>query len=179
MTLKDLKSVARPIIREAKYRIKLLEKYGLEDSPAYLHIKLTGDKLTAAGNNLNVIRHNIMEAFNFLHASTSIPENAQRYLDRVEKWFPGTTAEDRRVVFEAVHRLEEMYPSRFLSQYYDKEYEKVGSIAKNINATHPDDIVEEYVQIIEREKNAAMADQRTGEELSERGRSEWRRGDSL
>lgn len=172
-SLKELKSIARPIIREAKLRMRELEKAGLEESPAYQFVLHKGINLTAAGTDINAIRKNVMKAFDFLHTSTSTVENAARYSRLIDEWFPGTSKEERQPIWEAIRRLEDLHPEKFRS--YDIEYSKIGKIASSTGYS-ADEIVARYETLIKEAEERELAEAR---ELSKEGRSPLLKGNSI
>lgn len=175
LSLPELKAVARPIIREAKLRMRELEKAGLEDTPAYQFIRRNSINLSAAGTDINQIRSNVMKAFDFLHTATSVVENASEYVKKIEEWFPGMDKEGRKSVFDAIRRLEDLYPNRFTKPNYDSEYRKVGRIAKSIGLDS-EAIIDAFTSMVKSEEEKALEEAR---ELTKEGRSLWRDGNSI
>ena len=166
----ELKAIARPIIREAMLRKKELEKQGLEESPAYQFILKEDLLFSAAGTDINEIRKNVMNAFDFLHASTSVAENAKEYSDLIEKWFPNTSKEDRIPIWDAIRRLTDLHSEKFRA--YDIEYSKIGKIAENVGY-NADEIVKRYEEMIKEAEEKQLAEAR---ELAKEGRSDWMKG---
>ena len=116
----ELKQIANPIIREAKKRLRDLERAGLTDSPAYRYLARNEVKLTAAGKNLNAIKHNVKEASEFLKAKTSTVAGAREFLYKTINMWAGreTTVEEREKIWDTYHRLEQIHPGYFLKETY-------------------------------------------------------------
>lgn len=116
----QLKRIANPIIREAKRRMRELEKAGLTDSPAYRYIKRNEIALTAKGSNLNNIRKNVTNAYNFITKKTSTVKGAREFLEgTVNKWTGrGTTKEQREKIWDLFNRLEDKHPGYFTKETY-------------------------------------------------------------
>lgn len=173
LKLPELKQLAKPIIREAKLRFRKLEEAGLEESPAYQFILDKKVNLSAAGTDINAIRKNVMKAYDFLHTSTSIVENAANYIKKIETWFPGTTKDERKDIWDAIRRLEDLHPEKFRS--YDIEYSKIGKIVKSTGYS-ADEIVAKYEALIKEAQERELAEAR---ELTKEGRSPLLKGNSI
>lgn len=79
-TLKELKTLGRPIVNTAKKRVRALEEKDMLYSPAYQgYIVRKGMTGSLAGTNINKIRHEVYEAINFLEAKTSLISGARDY----------------------------------------------------------------------------------------------------
>lgn len=139
LDLKEIKSVASPIIREAKKRIRALEREGLTDSPAYRYYVRNNIKFTAAGRNLNAIKHNLKEAWTFLQKQTSTVEGARDFFTKtVDKWVGDfTTQEQREKIWDTYHRLEKIHPGYFLKETYgsDEMAADIYTITQTLNKT--------------------------------------------
>lgn len=125
----QLKRIANPIIREAKRRMRELEKAGLTDSPAYRYIKRNKIDLTAAGTNLNLIRRNVMQAYNFITRKTSTVKGATDFLESTTNKWAGmsTTREQREAIWDLFSRLEDRHAGHF-----DKEVYSSGELSADI-----------------------------------------------
>lgn len=125
----QLKRIANPIIREAKRRMRELEKAGLTDSPAYRYIKKNKIDITAAGKNLNNIRRNVMQAYNFLIRKTSTVKGATDFLESTTNKWAGinTTREQREAIWDLFSRLEDRHAGHF-----DKEVYSSGELSADI-----------------------------------------------
>lgn len=119
-TRKELKQIANPIIREAKKRVRDLEKAGLTDSPAYRYLIRNEVKLTVAGDNTNAIKHNIKEAVEFLKSKTSTVAGTREFFNKtIDEWVGNeTTMEQREKIWDTYHRLEQIHPGYFLKETY-------------------------------------------------------------
>lgn len=120
---KELKRIANPIIREAKKRVRELEREGLTDSPAYRYLIRENVSFTAAGKNLNAIRHNVKEAFEFLQKKTSTVKGSYEFFaTTVDRWVSDyTTKEQREIIWDTYHRLEKIHPGYFLKETYESD----------------------------------------------------------
>ena len=176
----ELKQIGLPIIREARRRIRELERAGLTDSPAYqAYVVEKKMKATTAGKDLNTIRHEVFEAWKFLDASTSTVEGASDY----NKWLDDhlgaeTTKEQRTGIWDLVRRFESSHPERFINYGYDEAIKRIAKAAEmaDYDIDKAYDIFAEYLR-----GQGELADlERGGEtELDERGRSGWmKRGGS-
>lgn len=116
----EIKRISYPIIREAKRRMRELEKNGMTDSPAYRYVMRHKINFTAGGKNLNNIRHNLQEAWTFLQSKTSTVSGAKDFVDKtIDKWVGyKTTREQREKIWDIYYRLEEIHPGYFLKDTY-------------------------------------------------------------
>lgn len=173
-----LKQVGLPIIREAKARIRELEREGLTDSPAYQYLKARNVDISTRGTNLNTIRQNVMEAYNFLHTKTSVVEGARdynRWLD--EHLGVETSKEQREIIWDLIHRFEDSHPGRFISYGYDEAIKRIANAAKSANY----DIDKAYgifADYLKGQGEQADLEINEGAELDRDGASPWYRGRS-
>lgn len=129
----ELKQVGLPIIREARARIRQLEEHGLTDSPAYQYIKTQGLNISTAGKDINTIRTNVMQAYNFLHTKTSTVEGASEYSRWLDEHIGADLAtEEKEAIWDAVHRFEETHPQRFMNFGYDEMIKRISHMAKRV-----------------------------------------------
>lgn len=174
----ELKRVGLPIIREARKRIRLLEEEGLTDSPAYRYIKSKNLPLSVAGKNINAIKHNVMEAFNFLHTKTSVVEGAREYNEWLNEHLgTETTAEQREVIWDLVHRFEESHPGRFINFGYDEAIKKISKAAKTADFD-ADEAYKVFSEYLEGQGELSDLERNDGHELDRDGASPWFRGRS-
>ena len=161
MGLKELKQVGLPIISEARARMRQLEANGLTDSPAYRYMKDLGIKISTAGNDINAIKNNVREAYEFLHKKTSTVEGAQAHTTWLNEHLgTETTQEQREKIFDLVHRFEKEHPQHFINYGYD---EAIARIAKMTRATDFD-VDEAYIRLSEHLKETGeLSDIKPGE----------------
>ena len=135
----EIKRIAYPIIREAKKRVRELEREGLTDSPAYRYLIRNEVNLTASGKNLNSIRHNLREAWTFLQQKTSTIEGSRDFFtSTVERWVGDfTNKEQREKIWDTYHRLEKIHPGYFSRETYgsDELSADIYTIAQTLDGT--------------------------------------------
>lgn len=121
LTRQNLKRIAYPIVRATRKRIRELEAADLTDSPAYRYLKKHGDlNISAAGTNLNKIRHNVQMAYGFLNSKTSTIQGTKEYLSKFNSWVgKETTREEREKIWGLYERLKDLDPSKFFSAQYN------------------------------------------------------------
>lgn len=176
----ELKQIGLPIIREAKKRVRELEKAGLTDSPAYqAYVVDKGMKSTTAGKDINKIKHEIFEAWKFLDATTSTVKGASYYNEWLDEHLGAeTTKEQRTAIWDVVRRFEKEHPERFINYGYDETIKKIAKATKiaeyDIDMAY--DIFSDYLK---GEGELANLERGGATELDERGRSGWmKRGGS-
>lgn len=130
-----LKQIARPIIREANLRLRMIEDAGLEtSSPAYQFIKrqLNDGKLSASGKDTNTIKNNLRLAYDFLHTTTSTVEGAKEYSRWLDRAI-GTdlTENEKTFIWKLVHKFEDEYPQRYMNYEYDETIKIISTVARN------------------------------------------------
>lgn len=170
----ELKMLANPIIREARKRMRELENAGLKDSPAYRFIKSElGGYPTAAGTDRNTILHNIREATDFLHAKTSLVENAEEYniwLD--EHLGMDTTPEEREEIWDVVHRFETQHPQLFMNFGYDEAIKKIAT-AYILGGNDTEYATAQMYEYLKGRGRLAEIERGDGEELNRIGITPW------
>lgn len=173
----ELKGIGLPIIREARKRIIELEKAGLTDAPAYqAYVVDKGMKATTAGKDLNKIRHEVFEAWQFLRAPTSTVEGAIDY----NKWLDEhlgaeTTKEQRDNIWDLVRRFERSHPERFINYGYDEAIKRIAKAAEMADY----DIEKAYgifADYLAGQGQLADFERGEGAELGKDGVSPWFRG---
>lgn len=172
---KELKQVGLPIIREARARMRQLESCGLTDSPAYIHMKNLDIKISTGGQDLNTIRQNVMQAYNFLHTKTSTVEGASHYSSWLDSHLGSdTTVEQREKIWDVVHRFEETHPQHFINYSYDETIKRIGRLSK-LADFDADKAYEGLLNLLEKERELDVEGYEP--ETSPR-RSTWFRGRS-
>lgn len=131
--IKELKRIGAPIIREVKTRMRLIEKAGLESySRAYRYIKDNDLKLSLAGDDINNIKHELVEAYNFLHTRTSTVEGTIEYKEWLNRAMGGdVTDENARMIWQLVHSFEKTNPEKFINYGYDEAIKTISQVARN------------------------------------------------
>lgn len=116
----ELKAIAKPIIREAKRRMRELERTGLTDSPAYRWVISEDATFSAKGTDRNTILHNLTTATEFLKRKTSTVEGTKEYIDSTINRFSGvaTSREQRERIWDVYNRLEKLHPGYFMRDTY-------------------------------------------------------------
>lgn len=176
MSRDELKKVGLPVIREAKKRMRILEEEGLTDSPAYQYIKERNLQLTTGGKNLNAIRQNVMEAFNFLHTKTSVEQGAREYADWLNEHLGAeTTPEQREMIWDLVHRFEESHPGRFINYGYDEAIKRIAKSAQ-MSGFDIDKAYKTFSDYLAGQGELADMERNEGEELDRDGASPWYKG---
>lgn len=171
----DLKRIGNPIIREVRKRMRLLEEANLtEYSRAYRYIKDNNLKVSLEGKNINTIKHELLEAYNFLHAKTSTVEGAEDYKKWLSNTLGGEVTEDTsKIIWGLVHTFEQTNPEKFINYGYDEAIKIISKVAKKTGYDK-----EETERIVREifDNNSEDDDQY---DLDEESRSVWmRRGGS-
>lgn len=173
MSREELKYTGREIIRLARKRMRELERTGRDDSPAYIEYKKRGLKTSLAGKNINVLKHELKEAFEFLTRKTSIVPEVDVYNRWLNKHLGAeTTYEQRKDIWDVVGRIEEEFPNKFTNYGYNEVIQKVAEVVKDYNydLDKATKALQEYykeIKLKDKEENG------TGEELNERTRGGW------
>lgn len=179
MTRDELKQVGLPIIREAKKRVRELEKAGLTDSPAYrAYVIEKKMKISTAGKNINAIKNEVREAWAFLNARTSTVEGASDY----NRWLDDhlgarTTKEQRESIWDLVHRFEETHPGKFINYGYDEAIRKIAKAAE-LADYNIDKAYNIFSQYLAGQRDIADMEIDAGKELDENGATPWFKGRS-
>ena len=131
LTKEQLKQVGLPIIREAKRRMRDLKANDLTMTSAYKYVETNDLRFTTATQDLNELRKNIKGAFDFLHAKTSLVENAKEQ----KQWIISHLGEDlsdekTEAIFDLVHRFENLAPGKFMDYGYDEQIKKIADVTR-------------------------------------------------
>lgn len=132
---RELKSIGLPIIREVKLRMREIEKAGLESySRAYRYMKDNNLKVSLAGDDNNAIKHELLEAFNFLHTKTSTVEGTLDYKKWLTRTMDGEVADDEaKIIWKMVHLFEKEKPERFINFNYDEAIKIISKVSRDVN----------------------------------------------
>lgn len=130
ISLSNLRKYGEPIMREAEKRLDKLEEAGLIDSPAYRGYIVSGAS-TSMDTTQQKLRHNVLEAFNFIHAKTSIVEEALNY----NSWLDAhlgkeTTTDERQAIWDVVHEFENKFGQAFEGYGYDEAIKKIAQVSR-------------------------------------------------
>ena len=125
-----LRKYGEPILKEAAKRLDELEMAGFIDSPAYKAYIESKASLEMDVDQY-ALRHNVMEAFNFVHAKTSIVEEALNY----NSWLDAhlgkeTTTDERQAIWDVVHEFENKFGQAFEGYGYDEAIKKIAQVSK-------------------------------------------------
>lgn len=128
----DLKRIGNPIIREVRKRMRLLEDANLaEYSRAYQYIKENNLKVSLEGKDTNTIKHELVEAYNFLHTKTSTVEGTIKYREWLNRTMGGeVSAENSLMIWRLVHSFESTNPEKFINYGYDEAIKIISKVAK-------------------------------------------------
>ena len=113
MTREQLVNVIQPTIDAANKRLKRLE--GMKTlSPALLHVQKNGGKFSLKGKNRNQVLRESFRAIEFINYKTSTVSGAKEYernfARKLSKKSQDITNEQRKVLFEAFKKIEDMDP---------------------------------------------------------------------
>ena len=148
--IKELKRIGRPIIKEVKTRMKLLEEAGLEKySRAYEYVINHNLKISLAGDNINDIKHELVEAYNFLHTKTSTVEGTIEYRKWLNRVMGGdVTDENAKMIWALVHHFEDTNPEKFINYGYDEAIKTISTVARQTgyDASKTEALVREIFQ---------------------------------
>lgn len=111
MTREELIKVIQPTIDAANKRLKRLE--GMKTlSPALLHVQKNGGKFSLKGKNRNQVLRESFRAIEFINYKTSTVSGAKEYersfAKKLSKKSQDITNEQRKVLFEAFKKIEDM-----------------------------------------------------------------------
>ena len=111
MTREELIKVIQPTIDAANKRLKRLE--GMKTlSPALLHVQKNGGKFSLKGKNRNQVLRESFRAIEFINYKTSTVSGAKEYernfARKLSKKSQDITNEQRKVLFEAFKKIEDM-----------------------------------------------------------------------
>ena len=171
----SLKQIGLPVIREAKKRMVLLENAGLTSSPAYKFIKkeLKTKYPTTAGTNRNSILNNIRLATDFLHARTSLVQEAAQYNEWVISHVGLDLTQDELTDFwDVVHRFEDTNPQVFMNRGYDEAIRKIAT-AYHLNNRDKEEATRVFLEYLEGKGELIDIERGTGEELKQYGITSW------
>lgn len=168
---RDLKRIGNPIIREARKRMRLLEEANLtEYSRAYRYIKDNNLKMSLAGKDINTIKHELLEAYNFLHTKTSTVEGTIKYREWLNRTMGGDVSkENSKMIWQLVHSFESTNPDRFINYGYDEAIKIISKVAKKTGYDK-----EETERIVREIFNNNFEDEEQYD-LNEESRSVWMR----
>lgn len=171
----DLKRIGRPIIGEVRKRMRLLEDAGLtEYSRAYQYIKANNLKISLGGKDTNTIKHELVEAYNFLHTKTSTVEGTIKYREWLNRTLGADVDEETSLtIWDLVHTFEQTNPEKFINYGYDEAIKIISKAAKKAGFD------KEETERIVREIFNNNLDSEEQYDLDEESRSVWmRRGGS-
>lgn len=171
----DLKRIGNPIIREVRKRMRLLEEANLaEYSRAYQYIKENNLKVSLEGKDTNTIKHELVEAYNFLHTHTSTLSGTIKYKEWLDRTLGGdVTEETSKIIWSLVHKFEKTNPEKFINYGYDEAIKIISKVARKKGYD------EEETERIVREIFNNNLDSEEQYDLDEESRSVWmRRGGS-
>lgn len=172
----ELKRIGKPIIREVKTRIRLLEESGLQDySRAYRYIKDNNIDVSLKGDNINKVKHELLEAYNFLHTKTSTVEGTIKYREWLNETMGGdVTDENAKMIWQLVHLFEKTNPEKFINYGYDEAIKTISKVARKTEY-NPSETERLIIEIFQRNLHFDFED----DIPRESERSPWFRGGSF
>lgn len=173
MTRSELKSTGREVIRLAKKRMRELERTGRDDSPAYVEYKKRGLRTSLAGKNINVLRHELKEAYEFLTRKTSLPSETDKYNAWLDEHLGrNTTKEERKNIWKVVARVESIRPDLFINFGYNETISKIAEMAEYVDYD-VDAAFQSYKDMLEGKLTMFMDENDFGRELDGETRTAW------
>ena len=173
MSREELKSTGREVIRLARKRMRDLERTGRDDSPAYVEYKKRGLKTSLAGKNINVLKHELKEAFEFLTRKTSLISETDKYNEWLNEHLGRTTtSEQRKNIWKVVAKIESVRPDLFINFGYNETITKIADAA-SLEDYDVDATVQLYQDFLEGKLSMFMDENDFGKELDEETRTVW------
>ena len=179
MNVSELKSVGSTVIREARRRMRELERTGREDSPAYEAYRARGLKTSLQGSDINKLKHELKEAYEFITRKTSTTEGTDLYNQWLDEHLGAeTTKEQRAKIWDIVNRIEIEHPNLFINYGYNETISKISDIAAS-TGFNVDLSYEIFKSVVEGTLKTERDGMEFGKELNEGTVSGWMRKSGL